>query len=99
MLNSRDFSDCDCIVTFGYVLIQIKNNRAALQDFVHIIQDLFPSKSCILVAVDAYNTVERRQDFRDMCRALRNALSDAGIYVKAKPIGNTGSTMYASLSQ
>ena len=99
MLNSRNFSDCNCIVTFGYVLIQVKNNREALQDFVRIIQHLFPAKSCILVAADAYSSESRRQDFRDVCKALLAALTDAGINAKPKPIGNSGSTMYARLSR
>ena len=99
MLNSRNFSDCSCIVTLGYVLIQVKYNREALQDFVQIIQDLFPAKSCILVAVDAYSSESRRQDFRDTCKELLAAVTDAGINAKPKPIGNFGSTMYARLSR
>jgi len=99
MLNSRNFSDCSCIVTLGYVLIQIKDNREALQDFVQIIQDLFPAKSCILLAVDAYNSESWRQDFRDTCKALWGALTSAGINVNSKPIGYKGSTMYARLSR
>ena len=99
MLNSRNFSDCSCIVTLGYVLIQVKDNREALQDFVRIIQDLFPAKSCILVAVDAYSCESRRQDFRYVCKELLAAVTDAGLNAKPKPIGNYGSTMYAHLSR
>jgi len=99
MLNSRNFSDCSCIVTLGYVLIQVKNNKEALQNFAQIILDLFPAKSCILIAVDAYYIESRRQDFRNTCKKLLAALIDAGISAKPKPIGNSGSTMYASLSR
>ena len=99
MLKSRNLSDCDCIVTFGHVLIQIKDNLAALQDFVEIIQSLFPVNSCILVAVDAYAFEDRRQNFRDVCKALLAALTGTGINVNSKPIGNRGSTMYARLSR
>ena len=99
MLKSRNLSDCDCIVTFGHVLIQIKDNLAALQDFVEIIQSLFPVNSCILVAVDAYAFKDRRQNFRDVCKALLAALTGTGINVNSKPIGNRGSTMYARLSR
>ena len=99
MLKSRDFSDCDNIITFGHVLIQIKDNLEAQREFVEIIQNLFPVNSCILVAVDAYAYEDRRQDFRHACKTLLDALTGAGIDVKSKPIGSRGSTMYASLSR
>ena len=99
MLKFTDFSDSDCIITFGHVLIQIKDDPGALRDFVELIQHLFPVHSCILVAVDAYAFEDRRQDFRHVCKTLLAALAGAGVNVKSKPAGNTGSRLYARLSR
>lgn len=98
LLESRDFSDYDCIITFGHVLIQVGDNTEALQDFVELVQNLFPSNSCILLAVDAYANETKRQDFRSACKKLMVALSNAGVAVNNKRTGPERSYMCARLS-
>ena len=99
MLKSRDLSDCHVLITFGHVLIQVKDSSEAMQNFVGIINNMFPSKSCIVVAVDAYSSDDIRQDFRDACNKLWAALNDAGVNVKNNHIGSIRSWMCARLSQ
>lgn len=99
MLKSRDFSDCDILITFGHVLIQVKDDPEALQNFVGIIKNLFPSRSCILVAVDAYKHENRRRDFYTACTELQSAIVGVGVNVKDKRRGRAYSWMYARLSQ
>ena len=78
-LAARDFSNCDVVVTFGYALLQVRDNPAALGDFAALIGCVFPSHSCIVVAADAHNNRERRDAFDDQCRALEAVLNEAGV--------------------
>ena len=99
MLKSRDFSDSDTVITFGHVLIQIKGNSEALQNFAEIVKNLFPSNSCIVVAVDAYSSNDRRLDFRNACKELWASLAEVGVNINNKHISSERSWMYAYLSQ
>ncbi len=96
-LRARKLSNCDVLVTFGHVLLQTKDNTRSVDDFACIIQNLFPSNSCIVVAVDAYSG-ESRKKFRDACDNLRSILRKVGVYSKSRTIGERRSYMYASLS-
>lgn len=62
-LADQDFAKCDVVVTFGYALLQVRDNRAALIDFARLIACVFPSRSCIMVAADARNDAATRADF------------------------------------
>ena len=99
MLKSRYLSDCHILITFGHVLIQVKDSSEAIQNFVRIINNMLPSKSCIVVAVDAYSSEDIRQDFRDASNKLRADLNDVGVNVKNNHIGSIRSWMCARLSQ
>ncbi len=99
ILKTRDFSDCDCIITFGYVLIQLHGAMEAMHNFAKIIKRLFPVNSCILVAVDAFSG-NRPQCFRNACDELFAALSDTDIYIENRYIrGPDRSWMRARLNQ
>lgn len=98
LLEFRDFSHSNCIITIGHVLIQARDNTEALQDYVQVIRHLFPSGSCILVAIDPYVNEDIQQDFPEACHALLDALAGAGIKAEPEPASDTGSSMYASLS-
>lgn len=78
-LKTRCFSNHDVIVTLGHVLIQIKDNPRAMRDFSCIIGSMFPFKSCVVIAADAYSSLDRRQAFRDSCEGLWDALREAGM--------------------
>ena len=82
MLESKDLSDYDCIITFGHVLVQTEGNREAMQNFIDIIRRLFPVNSCILLAVDAFGKEDSRQKFVNACEELWRYLSDVGINVR-----------------
>ena len=98
-LRSRDLSDCDCIVTFGYVLVQLKDNTEAMHNFAKIIKHLFPANSCTLVAVDAFSG-NRPLEFRYACDELLAAMSSVGININDKYIRSPDrSWMRASLSR
>ena len=98
ILKYRDFSRCHVIITFGHVLIQVKDNPEALRNFAEIINNMFPSKSCNVVAVDAYKYEETRQEFKFACRNLVVALDDTGVNVQKCQVGPTRSWMCARLS-
>ena len=78
-LARQDFSRCDVVVTFGYALVQVRDNPAALDDFATLIAFLFPSHSCIMVAADAHNNLAMRTAFDGQCDALKTALGTAGV--------------------
>ena len=46
MLKSRDLSDYQILITFGHVLIQVKDSSEAMQNFVRIINNMLPS-NCV----------------------------------------------------
>ena len=97
-LSSRDFSASDVVVTFGHVLIQMGDNAVAMGDFAETIRRLFPSHSCIALAVDAYRWEERRQAFRNACERLRIALSGVGVTLEHGTPDYRGSRMSGRLS-
>ena len=96
-LAEEDFSNCDVVVTFGYALLQVRDNTAALVDFAALIRCVFPSHSCIVVAADAHNNRERRAAFDDQCRALEAALNEAGVTLEERESPSQGSVMFARL--
>ena len=104
IISSENFSNCDVIVTLGYVLIQTKGNLNAMNNFSEIVQSLLkPSNSCILIAVDAYRKKEYRESFLKACDQLRKALNKRGVNLVGKPITRStgedkGSRMYARLT-
>ena len=79
VLVTRDFSECDVVVTFGHVLVQVQAHPVAIGDFRELISCLFPLRSCVLVAVDAYSGGKTREIFQNQCSALRAALEEAGV--------------------
>ena len=96
-LRSEDLSDCDVLVSFGYVLIQTHGEERALSEFACIIRELFPSGSCTMVAVDAHVNKWRRDEFRNSCRHLFRRLRALGVGVEEK-MGSQRSCMYARLT-
>ena len=96
-LADRDFSDCDVVVTFGYALVQVRDNPAALGDFATLIAGVFPSHSCIMVAADAHNDRAVRKAFRDQCGALGTALNEVGVALEDRMPTARGSVMCARL--
>lgn len=89
-MRERDFSDHNCIVTLGHVLIQA-NNREALENFARAIKGLHPWNSCILVAVDAKSKL-KPVFFRALWDLLE-VLELEGVNVRS---GNEGSAENAA---
>ena len=97
-LAAEDFANCDVVVTFGYALVQVRDNPAALNEFATLIRCLFPSRSCIMVAADAYNTRARRNAFDNQCRALATALNAVGVALRNGLPTAQRSVMFAHLA-
>ena len=97
-LEARDFSNCDIVVTFGYALVQVRDNPAALDDFATLIGCVFPSHSCIMVAADAHNDHSTRDAFGDQCRVLETALNEVGVTLEERVSPSQGSVMFARLT-
>ena len=96
-LADQKFSNCDVVVTFGYALLQVRDNPTALSDFAGLIASVFPSYSCIVVAADARNDPATRAAFADQCGALGNALSEVGVALQGRVLTTVGSVMFARL--
>ena len=96
-LADEDFSNCDVVVTFGYALVQVRDNPAALGDFATLIACVFPSHSCIMVAADAHNDGATRRAFKDQYGALRTALSAVGVALEEPVLTAPRSVMFARL--
>ena len=97
-LLAQDLSNCDVVVTFGYALLQVRDNPAALDEFATVIAGAFPSRSCIMIAADAHNDGATRDAFRGQCRALETALDAAGVVVENRQFTAQGSRMFARLT-
>ena len=97
-LAGEDFSNFDVVVTFGYALVQVRDNADALGDFATLIACVFPSHSCIMVAADAHNDGATRRAFKNQCGALRTALSAVGVALEEPVFTATGSVMFARLT-
>ena len=97
-LAAEDFSNCDVVVTFGYALVQVRDNPAALGDFATLISCVFPSHSCIMVAADAHNDRATRDAFHDQCRALETALNATGVALENRLSTAQGSVMFAHVT-
>ena len=97
-LAEEDFSNCDVVVTFGYALLQVRDNPNALVDFATVIGCVFPSRSCIVVAADAHNDIATRAAFRKQCGALETALNEAGVVLENRQFAGRGSVMFAHLT-
>ena len=85
------------VVTFGYALLQVRDNPGALGDFARLIACVLPAYSCIVVAVDARNDSATRADFADQCGALGNSLNEAGVALEERVLTTLGSAMFARL--
>ena len=96
-LTEQDLSDCDVVVTFGYALVQVRNDPAALCDFAALIKCASPSHSCIIVAADSHNATGRAA-FRAQCRELETALTSLGVTLENCLIPTRGSIMSARLT-
>ena len=46
-LADEELSNCDVVVTFGYALVQVRDDPAALGDFATLISCMFPSHSSL----------------------------------------------------
>ena len=97
-LAGNDLTNCDVVVTFGYALVQVRDNPTALSDFATLISCLFPSHSCIMVAADTHNNRPRRDAFHDQCRALATALDTVGVALKNRLSTAQRSVMFARLT-
>ena len=97
-LDKEDFSNCDVVVTFGYALLQVLDDPAALGSFATVISRVFPTRSCIMVAADAHNDDATRAAFRGQCHAFQTALNDAGIALEDRQFTQRGSVMFARLA-
>lgn len=97
-LVDRDFSDCDVVVTFGYSLVQVRDNPTALGNFARLIACVFPSHACILVAADAYYDSATRDAFNDQCGALETALDKVGVALEDRDYAPRRSVMFARLT-
>ena len=95
-LADQNFSDCDVVVTFGYALVQVRDNPTALGNFARLIACVFPSHSCILVAADAHNDCATRDVFNDQCDALKTALNEVGVALEDRESAQR-SVMFARL--
>ena len=95
VLARTDCATSDAVVTLGHVLIQICDDADAMRRFADIIQVLFPVNSCIVVAVDAYISENRRQAFRRACEQLAGVLDRMGIQFEDQWMGATKSRMSA----
>lgn len=98
-LADQDLSKCDVVVSFGYALLQVRDNRTALSDFARLITCVLPAHSCIVVAADARNDAETRAAFAGQCDALRNALIDVGVSLEERLVTTVGSIMFARLKK
>ncbi len=105
-LRSKDFSNCDVIVTFGYVLVQTGGDPKArdapktMKNFAKIIESLLSrSGSCILIAVDSHSK-NRWKHFRKACGLLKVALEGLNVkYDKYNLFADKSrSNMYARLT-
>ena len=97
VLMDEDLSNCDVVVTFGYALVQVRNDPAALEVFADTIRRLFPSRSCIVVAADAHHNREMRNAFDSQCNALEAALNKFGVRLEDRESPVQGSIMFARL--
>ena len=97
-LTMEDLVNRDVLVTFGYALVQVRDDPAALGDFVTLIGCLFPSRSCIMVAADAYNDRATRDAFDGQCGALATALNAAGVTLQNRISTAQRSIMFARLT-
>ena len=96
-LAEEDVSNCDVVVTFGYALVQVRDDPAALRHFATLIRCVLPSHSAIIVAADAHNTAGRAA-FRDQCRELEATLHSVGVVLENCLIPTFRSTMSARLT-
>ena len=97
-LAGNDLTNCDVVVTFGYALVQVRDNPTALDNFATLISCLFPSHSCIMVAADAHNDRPTRDTFDDQCRAFSTALNAVGVTLENRLSTAQGSVMSARLT-
>ena len=97
-LRQQDFSDCDVVVTFGYALVQVRGDPSALKTFAALIRRMFPSRSCIVVAADAYSG-SMRQTFDLQCTELEAALDRSGVGLEDRVSTHMRSIMYARLNR
>ena len=97
-LAAEDFTNCDVLITFGYALVQVRDDPTALGDFATLISCLFPSRSCIMVAADAYNNRARRDAFDGQCNALETALNAEGVALQNRLSTAQRSVMFARLT-
>lgn len=96
-LAEEDFAACELVVTFGYALVQVRDDPAALRDFATLIRCAFPSHSCIIVAADAYS-LTGRASFRYQCGELETALNSVGLVLENRFIPTRRSIMTARLA-
>ena len=97
-LVEQDVSNRDVVVTFGYALVQVQEDPAALEEFSDLIHCLFPSRSCIVVAADAHYNGKVRNAFDRQCRELETALNEFGIGLEDRVSPVKGSIMFARLN-
>ena len=85
------------VVTFGYALVQVCDDPAALPDFATLIRSAFPSHSCVIVAADAYS-LTARPAFRRQCAELETALNSVDVVLENRLIPIRRSIMSARLT-
>ena len=95
-LTEPSFAQCDVLVTFGYALVQVRDDPTALTDFAALVGHLFPARHAIVVAADAYYDWQTRDAFREQCTAWKAALKEVGIGLTLRRTP-TRSIMYGQL--
>ena len=93
-LSDRNFFNCNVVITFAHVLVQVAETPV-LPAFASLIRKVFPSHSCLVVAVDVRSSV-RFGAFRTQADALEIALKERGVTFEEQKYG-PGSSMCARL--
>lgn len=78
-LGRKDFPGDDVIITLGHVLIQASSD--GIRNFAEIIQNLYQSHFCILIAVDALR-IGGWGELRPSCERLRADLGNCGVNIE-----------------
>lgn len=79
-LSRKDFLGDDVIITLGHVLIQASSD--GIRNFAEIIQNLYQSHFCILVAVDALYAGGGRSELLSSCKRLQDVLGECGVNIE-----------------
>ena len=95
----QDFSNRDVVVTFGYALVQVQEDPAALEEFSDLIHCLFPSRFVASWSRPTPTTMGRYETPSTGSAAkLETALNEFGIGLEDRVSPVKGSIMFARLN-